>query len=117
MRLLKRSTGRTPTTEKTSGRRPYKELRTRVSGSLSKEPGHAGENVLACCLNYTASELRVNGTFGLGVAVTGFRTAGSGRGAPKKSPFGNGPKEGLGLVCRWTRKDHVIGKLSSFFKS
>ena len=41
---------------------------------------------------------------------------GTGR-APKKSPFGNGPKEGLGLVCRWTRKDHVIGKLSSFFKS
>jgi hypothetical protein len=40
---LKRSTGRTLTTEKTSGRRPYKELRTRVSGSLSKEPGHAGK--------------------------------------------------------------------------
>ena len=35
-----------------------------MSGSLSKEPGHAGENVLACCLNYTASELRVNRTFG-----------------------------------------------------
>src|SRR5271157_562718 len=64
MRRLKRSAGRTLTTEKTSGRRPYKELRTRVSGSLIKEPGHAGKNVLACCPNYTASELRVNRTLG-----------------------------------------------------
>jgi predicted metal-binding transcription factor (methanogenesis marker protein 9) len=33
----------------------------------------------------------------------------------KFDPSGNGPKEGLGLVCRWQGNNHFINMLSSFF--
>jgi hypothetical protein len=33
----------------------------------------------------------------------------------KFDPSGNGPKEGLGLVCRWEGNNHFINMLSSFY--
>jgi hypothetical protein len=88
-----------------------------MSGSLSKEPGHTGENVLACCSNYTASELLVNRTFGqAALRAQEFRTCGlSGRIARKKKPVRKRAKGRIRFGLSLDEKKPRYGEVVKFF--